>query len=110
MIQSRHVEPDGGRILPGVVDSDLLDEPAVARTSFIGGNNTVVGRLLASATGESDSDGHGFLASLFARREPAGESDYNAANCQGEGSSFPSRTKYDRAFAEGGEAKTVIIG
>ena len=87
MIQPRHVELDGGRVLPGVVDSNLLDEPAVARTSFISGNNTVMGRLLASAAGESESDGHD-LDSLSARREPAGESDYNAANCQGEGASF----------------------
>jgi len=90
VFQFRHIELYGRWILPWIVGTDLLDETAVARTSFISSDNAIVGRLLASATGESDSDGHGFLASLFAHREPAGESDYNAANCQGEGSSFPS--------------------
>jgi hypothetical protein len=87
VIQPRQVELDFGWVLPWVIGSDLLDQPAIARTSFIGSNNTVMGRLLASAAGESDSDGHD-LDSLLARREPAGESDYNAANCQGEGASY----------------------
>jgi hypothetical protein len=79
----------------------LLDEPAVARTSFISGNNTVVRRLLASAAGESEGDGHD-LDSLSARREPAGESDYNAGNCQGEAASFEYLRFFRFRIAEGG--------
>ena len=53
MIQPGQVELDLGRILTWVIGADLLDEPAVARTSFISSNNTVVGRLFAPASGES---------------------------------------------------------
>jgi hypothetical protein len=58
MVQPGHVEFDGGRILAWIVDTNLLDELAIAGATLISGNNTIMGRLFASAAGESKSNGH----------------------------------------------------
>jgi hypothetical protein len=58
VIEPGEIELDRRRVLPGVIRANLLDQPTVARATFIGGNDTIMRRLLASAAGESESDGH----------------------------------------------------
>src|SRR6266496_3986766 len=52
------VDLDAGRLVVGVVDADVLDEPAVARAVRVGNDHSVVGRLLHAHAHQADLDCH----------------------------------------------------
>jgi hypothetical protein len=58
MFDTRCIEPDLGWVAQGVVDTDLLDETAVARTAAVGGDDAVKGGFLAASASETESYGH----------------------------------------------------
>jgi hypothetical protein len=58
MLDTRDIEPDLSWISQRVIDTDLLDEAAVARTAAVGGNDSVKGCFFAASASETESYGH----------------------------------------------------
>ena len=61
MIYSRCVHLDLGRVAQWIIDAQLFDEAPISGATAIGGDNSVERRLLATATGQSESYGHEVL-------------------------------------------------